>query len=111
MVGWKKIRNQLPFGILQVGRVSLAEFGHSPSLPDYLRNALLDDLPRSGRPCKLPQDKQAELLWFIQGRLTRIGAYGVLGANPAKIAVFDILREISRTDFRTLNKPWRNCAS
>ena len=40
MVGWKKVRNQLPFGILQVGRVGLAEFGHSPILPDYLINTL-----------------------------------------------------------------------
>jgi hypothetical protein len=30
----------LPFGILEVGRVGLREFGHSPSLPDYLRNTL-----------------------------------------------------------------------
>jgi hypothetical protein len=39
-VGWKKVRNQLPFGILEVGRVGLVEFGHSPILPDHLRNAL-----------------------------------------------------------------------
>ena len=36
--GWKEVHNQHPFGILEVGRVGLVEFGHSPSLPDYLRN-------------------------------------------------------------------------
>jgi hypothetical protein len=35
----KVFRNQQPFGILQVGRVSLGEFGHSPILPD-LSNSL-----------------------------------------------------------------------
>lgn len=32
----KEFRNQHPFGVLQVGRVDLPEFGHSPSLLDYL---------------------------------------------------------------------------
>ena len=41
MVIWKKVHNQHPFGILEVGRVGLFEFDHSPSLPDYLRNTLL----------------------------------------------------------------------
>jgi hypothetical protein len=40
VVGSKKVRNQLPFGILEVGRVGLVEFCHSPILPDYLRNTL-----------------------------------------------------------------------
>jgi hypothetical protein len=40
VVGWKEIYNQHPFGILEVGWVGLAEFGHSPILPNYLRNAL-----------------------------------------------------------------------
>jgi hypothetical protein len=37
----KKVHNQHPFGILEIGRVGLGEFGHSPILPDYLRNTLL----------------------------------------------------------------------
>ena len=41
MVLWKEVHNQHPFGILEVSRVGLGEFGHSPILPDYLRNALL----------------------------------------------------------------------
>ena len=41
MVLRKKALDQQPFGILEVGRVFLVEFGHSPILPDYLRNALL----------------------------------------------------------------------
>ena len=36
----KVFRNQQPFGILQVGRVGLVEFGHSPILLDYLLNTL-----------------------------------------------------------------------
>jgi hypothetical protein len=36
MMGWKKVRNLQPFGILEVGRVGLGEFGHSPILPDHL---------------------------------------------------------------------------
>ena len=32
----KEFQNQQPFGILQVGRVSLGEFGHSPILLDHL---------------------------------------------------------------------------
>src|SRR5262245_8619995 len=39
-VGWKRVCNQLPFGILEIGRVSLGEFSHSPILPDHLRNTL-----------------------------------------------------------------------
>jgi len=41
MAFWKEAYNQHPFGILEIGRVGLREFGHSPSLPDYLRNTLL----------------------------------------------------------------------
>jgi thiol-disulfide isomerase/thioredoxin len=41
VVGWKKVHNEHPFGILEIGRVGLAEFGHSPILPDYLKNTLL----------------------------------------------------------------------
>jgi hypothetical protein len=37
----KEVLDQLPFGILEVGRVGLGEFGHSPILPDHLRNTLL----------------------------------------------------------------------
>ncbi len=37
MVLRKKVRNQLPFGILEVSRVGLLEFGHSSSLPDYFK--------------------------------------------------------------------------
>jgi hypothetical protein len=41
MVIGKEAHNQQPFGILEIGRGGLLEFGHSPSLPDYLRNPLL----------------------------------------------------------------------
>jgi hypothetical protein len=44
MVGWKEVHKQHPFGILEIGRVGLGEFGHSPILPDYLRNTLLAGL-------------------------------------------------------------------
>jgi hypothetical protein len=37
----EKVRYQHPFGILEVSRVGLLEFGHSSSLPDYLRNTFL----------------------------------------------------------------------
>jgi hypothetical protein len=40
VVNWKKRLKQLPFGILEVGRVGLVEFGHSPILSDHLRNTL-----------------------------------------------------------------------
>jgi len=40
VVAGKEIHDQHPFGILEVSRVGLAEFGHSPILPDYLRNTL-----------------------------------------------------------------------
>jgi ATP-dependent helicase/nuclease subunit B len=42
-VHWKKWLEQLPFGILEVGRVGLVEFGHSPILPDHLRNTFLEN--------------------------------------------------------------------
>lgn len=32
---WKELRNLLPFGILEIGRVGLVEFGHSPILLDH----------------------------------------------------------------------------
>jgi hypothetical protein len=32
---WKKLRNLLPFGILEISRVGLVEFGHSPILLDH----------------------------------------------------------------------------
>jgi len=47
LMGWKKVRNQHPFGILEVSRVGLGEFGHSPILPDHLRNALLQIVGQS----------------------------------------------------------------
>src|SRR5271157_4718853 len=37
----KVFLNQLPFGILKISLVGSGEFGHSPSLPDSLRNTLL----------------------------------------------------------------------
>jgi hypothetical protein len=44
VVGWKEVRNYLPFGILEIGWVGLVEFSHSPILPNYLRNTLLGNL-------------------------------------------------------------------
>jgi hypothetical protein len=43
MVRWKEVHYQYPFGILEIGRVGLREFCHSPILPDYLRNTLLGE--------------------------------------------------------------------
>ncbi|MEW6028857.1 MAG: hypothetical protein AB1554_05165, partial [Chloroflexota bacterium] len=42
---WKKLRNLLPFGILEIGRVGLVEFGHSPILLDHFLKRSLR-LPR-----------------------------------------------------------------
>jgi hypothetical protein len=50
VAGWKKLLKKLPFGILEVGRVGLLEFGHSSSLPDYLRNTLLGILACFSQP-------------------------------------------------------------
>ena len=47
MVRWKEVHYQYPFGILEIGRVGLREFCHSPILPDYLRNTLLHGSDRS----------------------------------------------------------------
>jgi len=44
VVAWKEIHDQHPFGILEVSRVGLVEFGHSPILSDYLRNTLLQQI-------------------------------------------------------------------
>ena len=43
MGSWEKVHYQHPFGILEVSRVGLLEFGHSSSLLDYLRNTLLGE--------------------------------------------------------------------
>jgi hypothetical protein len=40
LVHRKEFHNLLPFGILQVGRVSLGEFGHSPILLDHFSYSL-----------------------------------------------------------------------
>jgi acetylornithine/LysW-gamma-L-lysine aminotransferase len=49
MVCWKVVCNQLPFGILEIGRVSLGEFSHSPILPDHLRNTLSGQADAKGK--------------------------------------------------------------
>ena len=41
----KEAHNQHPFGILEIGRVGLREFGHSPSLPDLLKKHSLRGYP------------------------------------------------------------------
>ena len=41
LIARKEFHNRLPFGILEIGRVSLSEFSHSPILSDHLRNTLL----------------------------------------------------------------------
>lgn len=54
----KKVRNEHPFGIIQVSRVGLSEFSHSPILPDYLRNTLLG--PYQARLRELLAESEAQ---------------------------------------------------
>lgn len=52
---WKELRNLLPFGILEIGRVGLGEFSHSPILPNHflkrsLRNSDHQTVPNPRAP-------------------------------------------------------------
>ena len=40
LIARKEFHNLLPFGLLEIGRVSLSEFSHSPILSDHLGNTL-----------------------------------------------------------------------